>query len=300
MTSIPARIVRRRLLAYRRPVLHVAALTLLALLAFAANSILCRLALRETDIDPLGFTLLRLASGAAMLAVLVRWRRRARPLAGDWGSALALFAYALAFSLAYVELTAATGALLLFGAVQLTMVGFGVRQGERWTPLQGLGSMLALGGLAWLVWPGLQAPPLVPAALMVGAGIAWGAYSWRGRVVVDPLRSTAGNFYRAAPLAVLPCLALLPSLRPDALGATCAVLSGAVASGLGYAVWYSVLPALGAKTAANAQLAVPVITAGAGVVLLGEPIGWRLVVAAAAVLGGIALAARTRRAMATD
>ena len=295
MSEAAGQLARRRHLAHRRPVAQLAALTVLALLAFAANSILCRLALREGGIDPLGFTLLRLASGAAMLALLVRWRRRSRPMAGDWGSALALFAYALAFSLAYVELAAGTGALLLFGAVQLTMVGFGLRQGERWSGLQGLGAALALGGLAFLVWPGWQAPPLAAAALMAGAGIAWGVYSWRGRAVVDPLRSTAGNFYRAAPLAVLPCLAYLPQLRPDALGAACAVLSGAVASGLGYAVWYSVLPALGAKTAANAQLAVPVIAALAGVALLGEPIGWRLAVAAAAVLGGIALAARTRR-----
>lgn len=287
---------RRRHLAHRVPALQLAALTALALLAFAANSILCRLALRDGGIDPLGFTLLRLASGAAMLALLVRWRRRARPLAGDWGSALALFAYALGFSLAYVELTAGTGALLLFAAVQLTMVGLGLRQGERWTATQALGAALALGGLAWLVWPGLAAPPLLPAVLMVGAGVAWGAYSWRGRSVIDPLRSTAGNFYRAAPLAVLPCLALLPQLQPDAFGALCAVLSGALASGLGYAVWYTVLPGLGAKTAANAQLAVPVIAALAGVVVLGEPIGWRLAVAAAAVLGGIALAAKTRRA----
>jgi drug/metabolite transporter (DMT)-like permease len=289
------RLARRRHLAHRRPALQLAALTCLALLAFAANSILCRLALREGGIDPLGFTLLRLASGAAMLALLVSWRRRSRPMAGDWVSALALFAYALGFSLAYVELAAGTGALLLFGAVQLTMVGCGLRQGERWSALQALGAALALGGLAWLVWPGWQAPPLAPAALMVGAGIAWGAYSWRGRAVVDPLRSTAGNFYRAAPLAVLPCVALLPNLRSDALGAACAVVSGAVASGLGYAVWYSVLPALGAKTAANAQLTVPVIAALAGVAVLDEPIGWRLAVAAAAVLGGIALAARGPR-----
>jgi drug/metabolite transporter (DMT)-like permease len=295
MSEAPASAARRRHLAHRRPAAQVLALTVLALLAFAANSILCRLALRESGIDPVSFTLLRLASGAVMLAVLVQWRRRSRPLAGDWGSALALFAYALAFSIAYLELTAGTGALLLFGAVQLTMVGFGLRQGERWSPLQALGAALALGGLAWLVWPGLQAPPLAAAALMAGAGIAWGAYSWRGRAVIDPLRSTAGNFYRAAPLAVLPCLAWLPNLHPDGFGAACAVASGAIASGLGYAVWYSVLPALGAKTAANAQLTVPVLAALAGVAVLGEPIGWRLAVAAAAVLGGIALAARKPR-----
>ena len=289
-------VVPRRIAGRRRSPLRIATLAALALLAFAANSILCRLALREGGIDPLGFTLLRLASGAAMLALLVHWRRRARPLAGDWGSALALCAYALAFALAYLHLSAGTGALLLFGAVQLTMVGLGLHQGERWSTRQVGGALLALAGLVWLVWPGLMAPPLGPATLMVGAGIAWGAYSWRGRAVADPLRATAGNFYRAAPLALLPCLAFLPELHPDAIGATCAILSGAVASGLGYAIWYSALPGLGAKTAANAQLAVPVLAALGGFVVLGEPIGWRLAIAAVAVLGGIALAAQTRRA----
>jgi drug/metabolite transporter (DMT)-like permease len=278
----------------RRAAWQVLALTALALACFAANSLLARLALREQGMDPLGFTLVRLASGAAMLALLVRWRRRSRPVAGDWGSALALFGYALAFSLAYVHVTAGTGALLLFGAVQLTMVGLALNAGERWTPLQAAGSALALAGLGWLVWPGFAAPPLAPATAMVFAGMAWGVYSWRGRGVLDPLRSTAGNFYRAAPLALLPCLLLLPTLRPDPFGAACAVLSGAIASGLGYAIWYAALPGLGAKTAANAQLSVPVLTAFGGVVLLGEPIGWRLVVAGAAVLGGIALAARAR------
>ena len=272
--------------------LRIAGLTSIALLAFAANSVLCRLALRDGGMDPLGFTLLRLASGAAMLAALVWWRRRSRPLAGDWGSALALFAYALAFSLAYVRLTTGTGALLLFGAVQMTMVACGLRAGERWTPVQVVGTALAFAGLVWLVLPGLEAPAPVPAALMLGAGVAWGLYSWRGRGVLDPLRSTAGNFYRAAPMAVLPCLLFLPHLRPDAFGAACAVLSGAIASGLGYAVWYSALPGLSARAAANAQLAVPVLAAFGGVALLDEHVGWRLALATAAVLGGIALSLR--------
>ena len=276
----------------RRTRWRLAALTATALACFAANSILCRLALRTHGMDPLGFTLLRLASGAAMLALLVRWRRRSRPLAGDWPSALALFAYAIGFSLAYVRLGAATGALLLFGAVQLTMVACGLRAGERWRPLQAAGALLALGGLAWLVLPGLAAPEPLPAALMLGAGVAWGAYSWRGRGVLDPLRATAGNFYRAAPLAVVPCLAWLPHLHPDAFGAACALLSGAIASGLGYAVWYAALPGLGAKTAANAQLTVPLLAALAGWGVLGEPLGMRWLVAALAVLGGLALAAR--------
>jgi drug/metabolite transporter (DMT)-like permease len=286
---------RRRHVPRQRSPGRVLALTVLALVAFAANSILCRLALREGGIDPLSFTFVRLASGAIALALLVRWRRRARPLAGDWPGALALFAYAITFSLAYLHLSAGTGALLLFGAVQLTMVGFGLRQGESWSPRQVAGAALALGGLAWLVLPGLQAPPPGAAALMAGAGIAWGVYSWRGRGVLDPLRATAGNFYRAVLLAVVPCVAFVPLLRPDPFGAACAVLSGALASGLGYAVWYAALPHLGGKTAANAQLSVPVLAALGGLAVLGEPIGWRWAVSAAAVLGGIALAARGRR-----
>jgi drug/metabolite transporter (DMT)-like permease len=194
---------RRRHLARQRSPGRVLALTSLALVAFAANSILCRLALRDGGIDPLSFTFVRLASGAIALALLVRWRRRARPIAGDWFGAVALFAYAIAFSLAYLHLTAGTGALLLFGAVQLTMVGLGLRQGERWSARQASGAALALAGLAWLVLPGLKAPPPGAAALMAGAGIAWGVYSWRGRGVLDPLRATAGNFYRAVPLAVV-------------------------------------------------------------------------------------------------
>lgn len=275
----------------RRSPWQLAGLTALALVAFAANSILCRLALRDDGMDPLGFTLLRLVSGAAMLALLVRWRRRSRPMAGDWGSALALVAYALGFSLAYVQLTAGTGALLLFGAVQLTMVACGLVAGERWRPVQVAGAALAFAGLGWLLLPGLAAPPPGAAVLMLLAGVAWGLYSWRGRGVLDPLRATAGNFYRAAPLAVLPCLAYAPMMRADAVGAACALLSGAIASGLGYAVWYAALPGLGAKTAANAQLSVPVIAALGGVLVLGEPIGWRWAAAALAVLGGVALAA---------
>jgi drug/metabolite transporter (DMT)-like permease len=274
---------------------RIAGLTTLALVAFAANSILCRVALRGGGIDPASFTLLRLASGAAMLALIVRWRRRARPLAGDWPSAVALFAYAIAFSLAYLSLTAGTGALLLFGAVQLTMIGCGLRAGERWRGGQVAGALLAFAGLVWLVLPGLRAPPPGPAAAMLGAGVAWGLYSWRGRAVLDPLRSTAGNFYRAAPLALVPALAMLPSLHTDAFGAACAVVSGAIASGLGYAVWYAALPGLPGKAAANAQLTVPVLAALGGFALLGEPIGWRWMGAAAAVLGGLALATRRAR-----
>ena len=264
-------------------------LTALALLAFAGNSLLCRLALEGTDTDPASFTALRLLSGALVLAVLAHrpgqsWRR-----AGDTVSALALFTYAACFSWAYLELTAGTGALLLFGAVQATMLGLGLVRGTRWSALQAAGLALALAGLVGLLLPGLSAPPPLPAALMLLAGAAWGVYSLRGRGVVDPTAATAGNFIRAVPFALFACLVALPWLRVDAAGAAYALVSGGLTSGLGYVVWYAALRGLSPQAAGSSQLAVPVITALAGLVLLDEAMGLRLVLASAAVLGGIAL-----------
>jgi drug/metabolite transporter (DMT)-like permease len=269
---------------------RIALLTLLAMVAFAGNSLLCRGALRHTGIAPAPFTVLRLASGAGMLWLLTyRSRRTATTGAGDWISALALAVYAAGFSFAYVGLTAATGALLLFGAVQATMIGGGVRAGERLHLRQTAGLAIALGGLTVLLLPGLSAPPLGRAALMIAAGCAWGIYSLRGKGSGQPAAVTAGNFLRAVPLAVP--LALVPQQgsRLDGLGAAYAIASGAVASGIGYVLWYAVLPWLSATTAATVQLSVPVIAALGGIVLLGEPPTVRFVAAAAAVLGGIAL-----------
>ena len=268
---------------------RLAALTLLTMIAFAANSVLCRIALKDTRIDPASFTAIRLASGALVLWVLASMLRRDQSGRGNWLSALALFAYAAGFSFAYVSLSAATGALLLFGAVQATMIGHGIWNGERQTGWQIVGLLLALGGLVGLLLPGLTAPPLAGSALMVIAGIAWGVYSLRGRGAGDPTRVTAGNFVRSVPLAAL--LALLPLARTewDAIGAGYAVASGAIASGMGYAVWYSVLPALRAVTAATVQLSVPVIAALGGIVFLGETLTARLVLASVATLGGIAM-----------
>ena len=265
------------------------ALTALALLAFAGNSLLCRRALDGTDTDPASFTALRLLAGAAVLAVLAHrpgqsWRR-----GGDTASAFALFAYAACFSWAYLGLTAGTGALLLFGSVQATMLGVGLVRGTRWTGLQAAGLGLAMAGLVGLLLPGLDAPAPLPAALMLLAGVAWGAYSLRGRGVADPTATTAGNFIRALPFALLGCLVALPWLRVDAAGAMYAVLSGAVTSGLGYAVWYAALRGLSPQAAGSSQLAVPVITAVAGLFLLDEAVGLRLVLGSLAVLGGIAL-----------
>lgn len=274
------------------PWMRLMALTTLALLAFAGNSLLCRAALKQAEIDAASFTAIRLVAGALMLWLLVRLRSGTTTGRGNWPSALALFAYAAAFSFAYVSLPAGTGALLLFGAVQATMIGWGLFKGERFGALPLAGLVLALGGLLGLLLPGLAAPPLAGALLMIAAGMAWGVYSLRGRGAGDPLRVTAGNFARAVPVALLMSLLFLGGARVDGPGALYAAASGAITSGIGYALWYTVLPALKATQAATLQLSVPVIAALGGIVLLGEPLSLRLVLAAAAILGGIALVIR--------
>lgn len=264
-------------------------LTLLALLAFAGNSLLCRMALVGGGIDPASFTTIRILSGAAVLWLIARQRSAPAKGAGNGISALALFAYAAAFSFAYVGLTTGTGALLLFGAVQATMIGFGLWRGERFAPRQWAGLALALGGLLALMLPGVSAPPLGSALLMLVAGAAWGVYSIRGKGEGDPLRVTAGNFLRAALPAVALSLAMLPWATLDARGVLLAVASGSLASGVGYAIWYAVLPRIDVTAAATLQLGVPVAAALAGIVFLGEALSLRLVLTSVAVLGGIAL-----------
>jgi drug/metabolite transporter (DMT)-like permease len=259
------------------------------MLAFAGNSLLCRLALKQTAIDAASFTSIRMLSGAIALWLIVRLRGGTGATAGSWRSALALFAYAAGFSYAYLTLPAATGALLLFGAVQATMIGFGLWTGERLGARQSAGLLCALGGLAVLLLPGLSAPPLLGAALMLGAGIAWGVYSLRGKGAGDPTSITAGNFLRAVPMAALLSLACAPGASLDSAGFCYAVSSGALASGVGYALWYMALGGLQATSAATVQLCVPVLAALGGVVFLGETITFRLLSASAAILGGIAL-----------
>jgi drug/metabolite transporter (DMT)-like permease len=268
------------------PTSQTLALTAVAMLAFAGNSLLCRLALQHSGIDPASFTSVRLTSGAVVLWALVRWRGQ-RP-AGDWGSAAALFVYAAAFSFAYLSLSAGTGALLLFGAVQATMLGWGLWRGQRLGWGQTAGLMLALGGLVALLLPGVTAPPAVGALLMLAAGVAWGVYSLRGRGAGDPTAVTAGNFVRASALAVPLALAALPWARVDVAGLLWALCSGAVTSGLGYAVWYTALKGLQATSSASVQLSVPVLTALGGVALLSEPLTLRLALCSLAILGGIA------------
>ena len=266
---------------------RVAVLTLLAMVAFAGNSLLCRVALRETGIDAAMFTAVRIVSGALVLWLIVRTRGNARPGSGSWTSAAALFAYAACFSFAYVSLSAGTGALLLFGAVQATMIGYGLWSGERLRRWQVVGLVLALVGLVGLVLPGMTAPPVVGSGLMLMAGVAWGVYSLRGRSSGEPIRTTAENFARAVPMAVALGLASLPWMSFDLAGVGFAVLSGALASGLGYAVWYTAMRGLQATQAATVQLSVPVLAAAGGVLLLGEDVGLRLVLSSLAILGGI-------------
>ncbi|SDM19715.1 Threonine/homoserine efflux transporter RhtA [Catalinimonas alkaloidigena] len=259
------------------------------MLAFAANSVLCRQALKLTSLDAATFTSVRLLSGAlALLAILTIRGRVQRQRQGNWGSALMLFVYAAAFSFAYLSLATGTGALLLFGAVQMTMVFAGLRAGERLQAGQWAGLAGALGGLVYLVLPGLEAPSPQGAAGMLMAGVAWGLYSLRGRATTDPVGATAGNFLRATPMALLLSLFTLFWFRPDPHGMLYAVLSGAVTSGVGYVIWYAALPHLRATQAATVQLSVPVLAALGGILLLGEPLTTRLVLASVAILGGIA------------
>jgi drug/metabolite transporter (DMT)-like permease len=270
-----------------------ALLTALALTAFAANSLLCRLALRDGSIDAASFTSIRLVSGAAAL-LLILLAQRERP-AGSWRSAAALLLYALPFALAYRRLDAGTGALVLFGAVQATMIVAGLRKGERLLPAQIAGLVAALGGLALLARPGLRAPSPEGLLLMALAGVAWGIYSLRGRVGGRPVAATAGNFLRAAPLGLLAGGVMWSSMHVSPRGALLAIVSGAVTSGVGYVVWYAALRGLSASRAAIVQLAVPALAALGGVLLLGETITGRLVGSAVLILGGVALAMRARQ-----
>jgi drug/metabolite transporter (DMT)-like permease len=270
------------------PIQRLLAVITLAMLAFAGNSLLCRLALKHTAIDAASFTTLRLVAGAGTLWLVVRLRS-AQQGEGNWLSGLALFAYAAGFSLAYVSLSAATGALLLFGAVQATMIGHGIWTGDRPGPLQLTGLLLALAGLISLLLPGLSAPPLQGSLLMVVAGCAWGVYSLRARGSGDPTRVTAGNFLLACPFAAVLSLATLSDMSLDAGGVACALASGGLTSGIGYALWYAALPHLKAIHAGTVQLSVPPLAALGGVVVLGEPLTLRLTLASAAIIGGIAL-----------
>ena len=267
--------------------------TAIALSCFAGNSLLCRLALAERHIDAATFTGVRLASGALVLALLARGRPRDdRPRAAKWISGALLFAYAMPFSYAYLRLGAAIGALVLFASVQATMIGWGVAHGERPSARSWLGIAVAAAGLALLTVPGAAAPDPLGAVGMVVAGTAWGAYSLRGRGSgADPLRATAASFARALPFmaGVVVVARAASGLHASPRGLVLAAVSGALASGVGYAVWYAALRGLTATRAAVLQLLVPVLAAGGAVGLLGERLSTRFLLAAVTILGGVAL-----------
>jgi len=275
--------------------MRVIGLTTLAMVFFAANSVLARLALRESEIDGGTFTAVRICSGALTLALLVGLRDRGlAPLKsnGTWSAAAALFGYAIAFSLAYLTLDAGVGALILFASVQITMITVGVTRGERPEFREWAGLGLAMLGLVYLVSPGLAAPSLLGSTLMAASGIAWGCYSLAARGVDSPMTATAGNFVKASPMAALVLLVTWALGEPHAswAGVELGILSGAITSGLGYVIWYLALESLSTSRAAIVQLTVPVIAAAAGVLFLGEQLTARLGFASIAILGGVALA----------
>ncbi|MDN0083384.1 DMT family transporter [Crenobacter sp. SG2305] len=283
------------------PALHTILLTAAAMVAFAANSLLCRLALQHATIDAASFSSIRLISGALMLTLVIRLRSgRGLPTRPDWLAAAMLFAYVGFFSFAYLTLSAGTGALILFGAVQVTMFSAGLRAGEAFRPIAWLGLALTIAGFVYLVSPGITAPAPLGAALMATAGVAWGIYSLRGRGSASPLGATASNFLRAAPMALALSALLYGSAHATPTGILLAVTSGALTSGIGYVIWYAALNGLSAMRAATVQLSVPLIAAFGGVLLLSESVTPRLAVASAAILGGIALvlSSRTRGARA--
>ncbi|MEO9228318.1 MAG: DMT family transporter [Devosia sp.] len=266
------------------------ALTLIAMVAFAANSVLARLAFATAGAEPLGYTGIRLAAGAATLAILLLARRQPLQFAGSWSGAAALFGYAILFSIAYVLLGAGTGALILFASVQIGILGWAIFKGDRPGLLEWLGFAIAFAALAYLVSPGLVAPHPLGTLLMVAAGLCWAAYTLIGRGSTSPLADTAGNFIRSAPIAIVLLVVGFATHGITPLAALYAIASGALASGVGYAVWYTVLPALSRTRAAIVQLTVPAIAATGGVLFIGEALSPRLVIATIGIVGGVALA----------
>lgn len=266
------------------------ALTTIAMVAFAANSVLARLAFATAGAEPLGYTGIRLAAGALTLALLLLLRRQPLRLAGSWTGAASLFGYAILFSVAYVLLGAGTGALILFASVQIGILGWAIYRGDRPSLVEWLGLALAFAALIYLVSPGLVAPNPLGALLMVAAGLCWAAYTLIGRGSAAPLADTAGNFIRSAPFAIVMIFAGLVTHGITPLATLYAILSGALASGVGYAIWYAVLPALNRTRAAIVQLTVPAIAATGGVLFIGEAPTPRLLVATVGIVGGVAVA----------
>jgi len=264
-------------------------LTAAAMVAFAANSVLCRLALGAGLIDASSFATVRTVSGAVMLGIALMLRSGKPQAKPDWRSVITLYLYMVFFSFAYLSLSAGTGALVLFGAVQLTMFIVALRSGEHFSPLSWVGLVLAIAGLVYLVSPGITAPDPFGAGLMAVAGVAWGFYSLVGRSAGDPTEATAYNFIFSVPLVIVTSLVFLGDFQVSLAGALYAVASGAIASGIGYVIWYAALRGLTATSAATVQLSVPVIAAVGGVMLMSEDVTLRLVIASVATLGGVAV-----------
>lgn len=287
-------IVREKTEASKLSGTSVSLITLVAMAAFAANSILCRLALKNNEIDPGSFTVIRILSGAVVLGLICVWQRPEKIFSGSIMGALSLFVYASAFSYAYLGMDAGVGALVLFGAVQITMLGYGFSRGERINGLGAIGLVLAMGGLILLLLPGASAPSLSSATLMGVSGVAWGIYSILGKSAKTPVAATAGNFIYSVPLLFL--LSPFVNLQHASItGVAAATASGALASGIGYAVWYLAARQLASVTAATVQLSVPIITAIGGVVALDEAFSLRLGLSSIAVLGGVAMVLFSRR-----
>ena len=270
--------------------MRIIALTVIAMIAFAANSVLARLAFATAGAEPLSYTGIRLAAGAATLAVLLALRRRNVRLGGSWSGVAALFGYAILFSIAYILLGAGTGALILFASVQIGMLGWAVYRGGRPGLIEWLGFVVAFAGLVYLLSPGVVAPNPLGALLMLVAGLCWAAYTLIGRASTSPLDDTAGNFMRSSPLAVVMIVAGALTHGVSLAAVIYAIVSGALASGLGYAVWYTALPSLSRTRAAIVQLTVPAIAGAGGVLFIGEALSPRLVIATIAIIGGVALA----------
>lgn len=283
-----------------RGALSTFALTTAAMIAFAANSLLCRAAVHDGAIDALSFTAIRFLSGTLVLVAITQAQRSAQDTGrhGTWTAAIALGGYAIAFSLAYLRLGAGTGALLLFGSTQFTMIGGGLVRGERPALRQWLGLAVAAVGMVVINLPSLDAPPPGSAALMIAAGVGWGLYSLGGRGAKRPIHATAGNFVRCLPFtAAYGLIAVASTAQVTARGVVLALVSGVVTSGLGYCVWYAVLPVLGAARGAIVQLSIPVIAALGGIVLLHEPLRRHVAIGGAIILGGLALALWQRRSV---
>lgn len=279
----------------QNPLLKTSLLTALALVAFAANSILCRLALGTEAIDATGFTVIRLLAGASvLLAILGMQHQRmqgtnSKVKSGSWFAAAMLFIYAATFSFAYVSMDTGAGALILFGAVQLTMIAVSLIRGNRLFWVEWLGVILAFAGFVYLVLPGLGTPSLTGFILMALSGIAWGFYTLRGQGSTNPLRDTSYNFIRTVPMAIVLLVLMMSQLQLSTQGVILAVLSGGIASGVGYTIWYSALRGLSSTQAAVLQLLVPVIAAMGGVIFMGEAITSRLLFSGVMILGGILL-----------